>query len=153
MRVVYTLREELARDPSYVREVQAMSLNEDKPEMGLSARPGLFGSEGWWRKVESGAIPQRKYVGLIIRLYSAGMDSDRTKPNSFWMKTDEGADYSYSIMANDPSHKSLYTVGRRIEITTVLLELKRQAALLRPDYSEQPLEISIQRRAPKETHD
>lgn len=148
--MVYSLREELARDPEQVRVVQAVSLDRSKPNMGLSPKPALYGSEAWWRCVETGAIKRRKYAGTITRLYFAGMDGDRSKPNSFIMATDDGGEFGWSMIANDASNKSLYTVGRRIEVTTILVELKRRQSIWKADYMESPLEISIQRRAPHE---
>ncbi len=144
MQTVYSLREELDRDPEQVRAVQAMSLNKDKPFLGLNPRQSLYGSDEWWADIESGKIQSARYSGIIVRLYHAGMDGDRTKPNSFEMKTDDNGRYDHGMIANDPSHKSLYTVGRRIEVRTIFLETKRNGM------SEQPLKIAIQRRAPTE---
>src|SRR5262245_23643545 len=144
MRIVYSLREELARDPKKVRTAQAMTLNKGRPLLGLSPRQGLYGSDEWWGHIESGEIQSAHYSGVIVRLYHAGMDGDRSKPNSFEMKTDNAGRFDWGMIANDPSHKSLYTVGRRIEVKTIFLETKHNGM------SEQPLEIAIQRRAPNE---
>lgn len=145
MRTVYSLKEELDRDPERIRTVQAMSLNKDKPFLGLNPRQGLYGSDEWWADIASGKIQSACYSGVIVRLYHAGMDGDRTKPNSFEMKTDDNRRYDHGTIVNDPSQKSLYTVGRRIEVRTIFLETKRNGM------SEQPFEIAIQRRAPTES--
>jgi hypothetical protein len=142
MLTVYSLRQELERDPETVKLAQALSLNALRPEMGLSARLGLYGSDEWWRNVESGVIPRAHYSGLITGTFYAGMDSDR-RPNSFRMKTDDGREYSYGIIPENSSYKGLYRVGHRAEITTIFEELKRRNSDGTPEVMESPLEIRL----------
>lgn len=44
-KIVYRLAIDLAGDPEHVALAQALTLNAAKPEMGLSERYGLFGSD------------------------------------------------------------------------------------------------------------
>src|SRR5262249_49094767 len=97
MITVYSLRQELEKNTEYVRRAQQLSLDASKPHMGLSARLGLYGSDEWWQNVEKGVIPRARYLGVITETFCAGMDSDR-RHNSFRMKTDDGRDYSYSMV-------------------------------------------------------
>src|SRR6267154_6095724 len=107
MLTVYSLRQELENDAEHLNRVQALSLDRSKPHMGLSTRLGLYGSDEWWRNVESGVIPRAIYSGLITEIFYAGMDSDR-RYNSFRMKTDDGREYSYGMVPENSSYKGLY---------------------------------------------
>src|SRR5215813_14393624 len=140
MLTVYSLRHELERDAEYLKRVQALSLDTSRPNMGLSARLGLYGSDEWWRNVESAVIPRANYSGIITETFYAGMDSDR-RHNSFRMKTDNGRDYSYSMVPENSSYKGLYRVGHRAEITTIFEELKSRSADGAREVLELPLEI------------
>ena len=142
MLTVYSLRDELERNVEYLKRVQALSLDTSKPRFGLSARLGLYGSDEWWRNVESGVVPRTNYSGIITETFYAGMDSDR-RHNSFRMRTDDGRDYSYSMIPENGSGKGLYRVGHRAEITTIFEELKRRNADGTPEVIETPLEIRL----------
>ena len=48
MKVVYSLRNDLEKDLSRVRDTQSLTLNDAKPMLGLKGNKGLFGSEEWW---------------------------------------------------------------------------------------------------------
>ena len=110
--------------------------------MGLSARLGLYGSDEWWRNVESGVVPRANYSGIVTGTFYAGMDSDR-RHNSFRMKTDDGREYSYGMIPANSSYKGLYHVGHRAEIMTIFSELKRRSADGTPEVIELPLEIRL----------
>lgn len=142
LQTVYSLREELARDPDYVQRVQELSLDTSRPTMGLSARLGLYGSDEWWRNVDSGAIPRAHFCGVIVETFYEGMDSDR-RHNAFRMQTDDGREYSYSMIPKNGSGKGLYRVGHRAEITTIFQELKSTAPDGTTAVSESPLEIKL----------
>lgn len=142
MLTVYSLRHELEQRTDYLKQVQALSLDASKPTMGLSKRLGLYGSDEWWRNVERGVIPRATYAGIITETYYAGMDSNR-RHNSFRMKTDDGRDYSYSMIPENSSYKGLYRAGHRAEITTIFDELKRRNAGGVPEVVERPLEIRL----------
>jgi hypothetical protein len=142
MLTVYSLRHELEQDAKYLKDVQTLSLDASRPNMGLSARLGLYGSDEWWRNVESGIIPRARYFGVITETFCEGMDSDR-RHNAFRMRTDDGREYSYSMIPANSSHKGLYCVGHRAEITTIFQELKRRNADGTPEIIEAPLEIRL----------
>lgn len=142
MLTVYSLRQRLENDAEYVRRVQTLSLDRARPNMGLSTRQGLYGSDEWWRNVESGIIRRAAYSGIIVETFYAGMDSDR-RHNSFRMKTDDGRDYSYGMVPKDSSYKGLYAVGHRAEVTTIFVELKQCTAEGSPQILEAPIEIRL----------
>ena len=142
MLTVYTLRRELENDPDGLKLTQQVSLDRKKDWVGLSARLGLYGTEEWWRNVESGAIPRAHYNGIIAETYYAGMDTDR-RHNSFRMKTDEGRDFSWGMVPERSSYKGLYRPGHRAEIVTIFQELKRRNPDGTPEIMESPLEIRL----------
>jgi hypothetical protein len=142
MVTVYSLREMLDGDPEFLKRVQALSLNKSKPDIGLSASKGLFGSDEWWKNIERGDIRRAEYVGVITETFYAGMDSDR-RHNSFRMRTDDGRNYSYSMVPERSSFKGLYAVGHRAEVITIFEELKRRGQDGKPELLESPLEIRL----------
>ncbi|MBK9260329.1 MAG: hypothetical protein IPM54_10880 [Polyangiaceae bacterium] len=142
MLTVYSLRRELESDPEGLKQIQQVSLDRKMNWAGFSTRLGLYGSEEWWRNVETGVIPKAKYEGLITETYYAGMDSDR-QHNSFRMKTDDGQYFSWSMVPENSSYKGLYRPGHRAEIVTIFQELKRCTSDGAPEIVERPLEIRL----------
>ncbi|RYE40871.1 MAG: hypothetical protein EOP24_39275 [Hyphomicrobiales bacterium] len=72
---VYTLTEDIKADPSQVEKAQALTLNRNKPNMGLKGTYGLFGSPQWWDSINCRRMPLRFISGTILRLSEAGQDS------------------------------------------------------------------------------
>jgi hypothetical protein len=142
MKVVYTLRQELARDPEHLQRTQALSLDKSRPLMGLATTLGLYGSAEWWRNVEAGGIRRERYRGVIRSLYVAGQD-EGDEPNSFEIESNGGLNYHWGIVADDEMDKPLYCVGRWAEIDTIFVELKRPKADGAPDFHEEPFKISL----------
>ena len=142
MKIVYTLRNKLERDPEHVRVAQALTLNKGKPSMGLKGAHGLYGSEEWWRNVDKGAIRRARYSGVIRELYVAGQDGD-TEPNSFRIESNDGVKYGWGIVADEEADKALYQVGRWAEVETIFDELKRLNPDGSPTFLEHPLRISL----------
>lgn len=142
MLTVYSLRQELENDPEGLKQTQQVSLDRKKNWAGLSARLGLYGTDEWWGNVESGAIPKAHYQGLITETHYAGMDSDQ-RHNSFRMKTDDGREFSWSMVPENSSYKGLYRPGHRAEIVTIFQELKQRTSDGAPEIIERPLEIRL----------
>jgi hypothetical protein len=142
MLVVYSLRQELKKDMEDLQRVQALSLDRSRPNMGLSPRLGLYGSDDWWRNVDNAVIPRAAYCGTITETFYAGMDSDR-RHNSFRMKTDDGREYSYGMVPQNSSYKNLYRPGHRAEIITIFNEYKSRNPDGTPTIYESPLEIKL----------
>ena len=124
---VFDLREELRANPERVRLTQALTLNPDRPQMGLRGTCGLFGSSEWWESIESGRMPLRKISGKIERVYYAGQGG--SGPNNMVdVLADDGVRDSVGIYVNDPKGVDLFQVGRSVEILYALDELKQQPA-------------------------
>jgi hypothetical protein len=116
MKTVFKLRDQ--RD--YIAKVQAASLS-PKP-FGLKATHGLFGSEEWWRNIETGVIPVMRYSGTITRMFRAGMHNES---ECFEMVTEDGQSFQYDCIAADRRDRKLYRVGARVELSFVSQELKQ----------------------------
>lgn len=145
MKVVYALRDDLKSKPDYVAEVQALTLNREKPLVGLKGTHGLYASDEWWESIRSGRIETKVVSGTIHELFFAGQDSRwGDQVNSFRLKLNDGRTVEESIYANQKSDRRLFVVGATVFIAYVLEELKSQPA---PDgsvnYVESVLEVAI----------
>lgn len=120
MRLIYSLRQELAADPQQVADTQALTLDESRP-FGLKGTYGLFGSPEWWGNIEQGIAPAQTLSGQITRIYREGTHNEG---QGFEMALDDGTLYKYSCVANRGQDISAYQVGKRIEVTMMFDPLK-----------------------------
>jgi hypothetical protein len=121
MRLVYSLREKLNRDPGYVAAVQAATLGNRKLPGGLKGVYGLFASEQWWRSISDGTAPVTRLQGTITSIDFEGMQNEG---RGFEMRTGDGASYKYNCVANHKGHRKRYIVGKSIEVLYVTEPLK-----------------------------
>lgn len=140
MKVVYELSKDLDTNPDYVAKIQALTLDESKPFLGLKGTYGLFGSKEWWNNIKDGILPTKHCSGVITRIYYAGQDSLR-KPNSFDLMDNIGSIRMESFYANNKDDYSLYKVGHKVNILYVLDELKKIDG--NNKFLETVLEISV----------
>jgi hypothetical protein len=145
MRVVYTLRDKLRADPGYVAQVQAMTLNAERPLLGLKGKHGLFGSDAWWESIREGRIKTKVISGVITELFFAGQDSRwGDQVNSFWLKLDDGSTLQEGIYATQKADRRLFVVGATVACAHALDELKKQPG---PggttNYAEASLEVAV----------
>jgi hypothetical protein len=145
MKLVYELSAELRKDVWLVSAAQALTLNPDRPQLGLKGRHGLFGSEAWWQNIRNGTLRIREISGIIEETVYAGQDARwGDSVNSFRLKLDDGAVVLESIYANQKQDRKLFVPGARVAVAYVLDELKRQPA---PDggvnYSKSVLEMAV----------
>ena len=120
-RTVYSLRTKLERNPKYVAEVQARSLDNRTLPGGLKGTHGLFGTQAWWASVENGALPVILLEGVIGKVYLSGMENNS---HDFEMWTDDGATYRYTCVADAKTDKKSYVPGRKIRLRYAVEELK-----------------------------
>ncbi len=120
MKVVYSLKEYLLNNPRYVADVQARTLdNRDLPG-GLKGTYGLFGTDEWWRNIESGVIPVTTLTGVIVRLYREGMDNGQ----GFEMTLADGSLFKWSCVCNRRKDLKRYQVGKTLSYTFATEPLK-----------------------------
>jgi hypothetical protein len=63
MLTVYSLRDELEKDPESLKRAQAVSLDSSIHYAGITTRFGLYGTDEWWRNVDGCVIPRATYCG------------------------------------------------------------------------------------------
>lgn len=125
---VYELAKELTANPARVAKAQALTLNAEKPLMGLLGDQGLFGSEEWWQSIDKGRIEVRVYRGVIKRLYVAGQDADEDQGKDFEYLCEDGNVRRASCVANDDSDLALYREGASVALAYAFDKLKKQPA-------------------------
>ena len=123
MKVVYELKKELDANPKKIEEVHALTLDNSRPNQGLSGINGLYGTEAWWNNIDKGVIPTRKVSGVIEELYVAGMEGGDVNEFKF-LSDDDWSTKSESIRVNNENDRNLFKVGSRVEILYVIEELK-----------------------------
>jgi hypothetical protein len=127
-KLVYELAKELAANPARVAKTQALTLNAEKPLMGLLGDHGLFGSKEWWQNIDEGRIEVRVYRGTIKRLYVAGQDTDEDQGKDFEYLCEDGNVRRASCVANEDSDLTLYREGASVALAYALDRLKKQPA-------------------------
>jgi hypothetical protein len=114
---------ELRKAKQHIESVQQATLTTWK--WGIAKTHGLFGSDEWWRNIDSGKLPVHTLNGIITRLFMGGM---RDTPE-FTMRSDDGRESNWLRYANvgqvpdvyvNKRLEDLYEVSRRIEIDYVL---------------------------------
>lgn len=114
MKLVYDLAIALAQNPKRVADTQALTLNAEKPYMGLAGKYGLYGSDEWWKNLCNETIPRIIYEGPIIRLHSIGMHNETP---AFTITVQDGQTFTYDLMAHIKSDLELYRIGRIVRVT------------------------------------
>jgi len=106
---------DLRSDTSRVAQMQDASQN--KPGLGLSAKPALVGSEEWWSMVDDGRLAQHELVGTIAQVYWGGTDDQP----AFQLTTANG-DSSRWFTEGDPRR---YLQGLKARLRYVLQPWKQ----------------------------
>ena len=127
MNMVYCLKTELANDPDYVKDAQALTLDTTRPSVGLSGKNGLFGSKQWWENIQNGTIPRVCKTGVILRAYRVGQDKARFN-NTVDIVLEDGTVESRGIFVHQASDADFFRRGHRVTIIYILDELKAQPA-------------------------
>ncbi len=142
MSKVYELSKELDRDPEQVALAQALTLNPEKPYLGLKGNLGLFGSPEWWSNIRDGIIPTARLSGTIQRVYVTGQDP-ADAPNTFDMITADGKKHVEGIYVNSPQDINKFRDGAIVGIVYVMDELKSSQVNGEKNYSNIVLEMSV----------
>ncbi|MET3391545.1 hypothetical protein [Variovorax atrisoli] len=122
---VYTLTTELESDPRQVELAQALTLNPDKPRMGLKGTYGLFGSPQWWDSINRRKMPLRFISGTIVEVYEAGQDSKTGQNNEMVLDLSLGGRESFGIYTNNKKQVKLFCPGVTVLMVDALDEYKR----------------------------
>ena len=127
MKRVYMLTEELKSDPKQVELTRALTLNPNKPQMGLKGDYGLFATEEWWNNINTGVMPLERVSGIIVRAYEAGQDHEGVN-NTVDVKLSDGSIAQVGIYTNDAKDVAHFKVGHAVSIVYALDKLKSQPA-------------------------
>lgn len=120
------MRVELANDPERVRLTHALTLDPNRPQMGLKGSAGLFGSHQWWENTLNGRIRVKTVPGVITEtLWSGQEPHPGDKANAFVMRCEEGRDLGKSIYINNKRDAALFKPGAGVAFAQALDELKR----------------------------
>jgi len=136
--IVYQLR----RDKQQIEAVQRATTTTRK--FGIMRTHGLFGSDEWWKNIESRKLAVHTLSGIIARLYMGGM---RDRPE-FIVRSDDGKESSWLRQANSKELDEFYSVGRQIEIDYVLQRHRLFADGFWPKQHAVVIEIRIGKEAP-----
>ncbi|SUT96549.1 Uncharacterised protein [Actinobacillus lignieresii] len=142
MVLVYDLKDRLRKEPSYMELIQKVTLDDNKPNIGLKGRYGLFGSIEWWQNIENAVIKTSLVQGEIVRLYKAGQD-DMDEYNSFDLLLDSGELWSESIYLTDIKNKSLFKLKSKVSIFYVHDERKGSIDTNEVTYSNTVIEMAV----------
>lgn len=146
MKLVYNLSKDLEEDQERIKLVQALTLNSEKPRLGLKGSHGLFGADEWWTNVKKGfkknqglsgvwESPTKTKMktsilsGIIVKTYFAGQDSRwGDQVNSFKLKLNDGSIIDEDIYPKLKSDRKLFVTGAKVLIAYVYDKLKKQPA-------------------------
>lgn len=121
MKQIYSLEIEHEDDPSRVDLAQKLTLDKDRPYMGLAGKYGLYGSSEWWGNLYSGKIPKKTYEGAIEAVQFSGMNNES---KSFTLSLNDGGSYKYTCVANRKRNMKHYQVGRKVKVTEFIEIMK-----------------------------
>jgi len=145
MKRVFDLAKEINENRDYVNAVQAMSLNSDKPFLGLKGNFGLYGSKEWWENIRNGNLKINRIIGNIQNLIFAGQDSRwGHEINSFTLRLENGKTIMESIYAHESDDWKLFQIGSTVAVSYILDEFKpKPKSNSAVNYSEIVLEMMI----------
>lgn len=122
---VYTLAAEHKSDPRRIELAQALTLNRDKPRMGLKGTYGLYGSPQWWDSINRRKMPLRFISGTIVAVYEAGQDSKTGLNNGMELDLMTGGREHFGIYTNNNKQVKLFVPGATVLMVDALDEYKR----------------------------
>jgi hypothetical protein len=129
MKCVFDLETELKLNPRTMELTQALTLNPERPHMGLKGTLGLYGSAEWWANIRNGKMRTETITGIIDSTYFAGQDSRwGDQVNSFRLRLDDGEIADESIYCQSKRDKSLFRPDAYVMAFYVFDELKSQPA-------------------------
>ena len=121
MKTIFLLERYLKDRPDVIKDAQELTLNKEKPSMGLSGKHGLYASDEWWESLNNGIFETKTYEGKISTIKFEGMNNEG---KSFTLQLKNGGTYKYSCRINSKKDISLYKEGKTLRVTTYLERLK-----------------------------
>lgn len=115
IKVTFDLRKEMLINPDRINRIQDLTLNKNKPNIGLLGNNGLFCSAEWWLSVENGNIKTKIISGRIVNLYKAGQDNIENY-NSFTLMLESGERIEEGIYVLDKKDMELFHINSEVFI-------------------------------------
>ena len=125
MKIVYELSKEVMENPQSVTDTHALTLDESRPQLGLSGSHGLYATDEWWDNIYQGDTETLYVSGVIIDAYVAGQEHSDCN-NEIDLQTADGSVRPVGIYVNNPADAALFRVGCRVDVIYALDELKEQ---------------------------
>ena len=124
MVLVYSLLDALIDDPQWVANAQSLTLNRDRPYIGLKGNHGLFGSEEWVNNIKNGVISKFRRSGIIVDIRTANLDDPEDICNTAKLCVDDGSEFYLSFYFNNSDQEMMYKIGKKITMEYILDERK-----------------------------
>lgn len=139
-KTVFTFRQELNDDPSFLIAIHSATLNPQEKVFGLKGTHGLVATEKWWENIRNGIIRSEIKFGRIVKV--DGEDGDSSSLSSLIEFEDGSKKYEPSL-ANCQADQNLYQVGARIRYLYAFDEGKSPDEFGKPRFIELILEVAI----------
>ncbi|MCK3655911.1 hypothetical protein A4G19_09100 [Pasteurellaceae bacterium Macca] len=120
--LTFNLRES-SQHINHIRKVQELTLNKNRPQIGLKGINGLYCSEEWWDNISQNKINHKFVSGIITRIFKSGQDRGEVN-NSFELVLDNGEFWEEGIYVSNEEQRKLFQLGSKVEILYVFDELK-----------------------------
>jgi hypothetical protein len=142
MTIIYRLSDDLSRHPERIELAQALTLDPERPHMGLKGTYGLFASPEWWENVRTGNMPLKRRSGIIQRVFRSGQDAG-AGPNAFELSCDDGESHEESMYFNAREDRALFQPGKKVDILYALDELKDREDDDSKKYTQIVIELAV----------
>ncbi|MFZ6713385.1 hypothetical protein [Undibacterium sp. TC9W] len=139
-KLVYQLERYLQEHPDDMRDVQLLTLNDEKPYAGLKGVQGLYGSDEWWTNIRNGVIPSEQVTAQISDIFAVGFPGDNNPATELQLLLTDGSYKLLTMKANDPKDFKLFKIGCQIMTFHAFNELKNPSSYFGKPY---PILIEI----------
>lgn len=141
MILTYSFKEDMVNQEDMIRDTINLTLDPDKPLLGIKGDKGLYATPEWWKSIENRNIPSITFCGEIIRTYVAGMDNSNTD-NSFSFLSQDNMILDESIYYIDKKHQQLFKKRHFVVIVYAFDEMKSSTPE-NPDFCPTILEMAV----------
>lgn len=137
--LTYSLKEFANINLNEIQKIRELSLDNNRPFLGMKPDKGLYVSPEWWDNIDKGIIPSYFTTGTIIKTYHAGQDN-LGFDNSFIYQTNTGILLKESMYYLNQKDKFLFEIGKKVVIFYATLEYKNPNE---KEYLDNVIEMAI----------
>ena len=144
MKQIYSVKQDTrCTSKAALEHAHALSLDPNR-NFGVTAEYGLLLTDEWWENFDNGTMPREHIVGVVERVYEAGMDSKTGLMNTMNVIDKNGKKHALPIGSKDRAHVKLVQPGITVEVISALQRLKNPSVSLRGDgYASITVEVWI----------